>query len=358
MKTLKILLLFIATAVLLGSCNDDEEFAKPTIKFDPESPIVAEFTSGTYAVDVQVTIKADAKIKTTVVNVYIDGSIDNARSSAQTAAVNGDRNEADFVFRLRDALTEASFETSVVYEVIITDQKDQETKERFTINKTAEPAVTYTYTVTVKSGDLLIEGATVTVNEDLEETTNENGVATFTLEAGEYTYTVAKEGYEESTGTFTVTENGNYGVNLTATTTELSAWSSEITMGMKGSWTEDPAYPKAVGEPYGFEYKTNGTDGANMHIDAVNNAKFVEVTATEAEGFTTSQSLVEKFDASTQVEAIMQPFVGGAKAFAAKTFISRVPDGSNYKYFLIKTTAAQQHYDNNATSHIKFVEKH
>jgi Leucine-rich repeat (LRR) protein len=65
--------------------------------------------------------------------------------------------------------------------------------------------VTYTVTFNVTDeGSDAIEGATVSITGEEDQTTNSSGVATFDLTNGTYDYTVTADGYEDASGNFTV----------------------------------------------------------------------------------------------------------------------------------------------------------
>lgn len=335
MKNLKILFAFFAFAAFFASCGPEEELLAPEITFNPSTnPVVASFTDGVYNVDVHVTVVAEAKIKTTVIERYDDGDLNTTVSETLTAAVSGDRNETDFTFTMTDALNEADFSNNVRYKIIITDQQDQVTSQNYTVQKSA---TTYTHTFTVKSGATVIEGATVTI-EGVENTTNNNGVAAFELSEGTFSYTVTKTGYNTATGNITVTGNGSTDVDLTPATTALSEYSAEIQMIMGGT----------QGQAYGLNYTTNG-DGTAIHIDAFGNAQFVELAN---DSYTTVEDLQAAYDAGTKITTILQPFDYNSKAFSAKYFISNY----NGTLYLIKTTAGK--VITSAQNYVKFVEKH
>ncbi|MDR2011344.1 MAG: carboxypeptidase-like regulatory domain-containing protein [Bacteroidales bacterium] len=340
MKTVKILLLFVATIAMLSGCKDDEEFAKPTISFvGTENPVVAEFVGGVYGVSVQVAIKAEGKIKTTVIKKYIDGSVNDAQSNALTNAVSGDRNQTDFAFTLTDAINEADFETSVKYEVIITDQENQETKATYTVNKSAAPVTTYTHTFTVKEGTTnVIQGATVTINDEVK-TTNENGVASFTLEAGEYNYSVAKEGYVDATGTFTVAEDGNTNVELTPETTPLSDWGAEIRIDIQQENTT-----------IGVKYSTN-PDASHMKIvPATGWENFVVLTSAD---YTTVEELVAAYESKTPVAEHITEYTA-SKAYSEFYLITKKGD----EYVLVHNYKAIHYMDGgNAINYMLFKAK-
>ena len=66
-----------------------------------------------------------------------------------------------------------------------------------------EITYTVTFNVTDESTNAL-EGATVKVSGEGEQTTNSSGVATFNLTNGTYDYTVTADGYDDANGNFTV----------------------------------------------------------------------------------------------------------------------------------------------------------
>lgn len=339
MKNLKILFVFLAAVAFFASCGNETEYEAPKISFTPTTnPVVAEFTDGVYNVNVQYTIVAEAKIKTIAIERYDDGDINNAISGTLTDAVNGDRNETEFTFSMTDALLETAFNNNIRYKVIVTDQQDQVTSSEYHVLKTAE---TYQVTFTVKAdASTVISGATVSINS-LSEVTDDNGQVTFNLAAGTYEYTVEKENYNPATGSITVSSEAvTENVTLTASTTSLSNWSSDITIEMLGT----------NGYAYGLAYTTNG-DGSSIHIDAYSGAEFVELTS---EDYSTVQDLKAAFDAGTKITKILQPFTfnPSAKDYSPKYFISRVGD----VLYLIKTTNAVVHTTNG--NFVKFQEKH
>ncbi|MGI6307779.1 MAG: hemoblobin-interacting domain-containing protein [Dethiobacteria bacterium] len=69
---------------------------------------------------------------------------------------------------------------------------------------TAPAAATYVVTFAVKDGENAIEGAAIEVKDSAGEVVVPEEDGTYELEAGDYTYTVTREGYKEATGAFTV----------------------------------------------------------------------------------------------------------------------------------------------------------
>jgi len=66
---------------------------------------------------------------------------------------------------------------------------------------------TYTVTFNVKSNEVEIEGATITINGITETLTSDiDGIATVELESGDYEFSVAANDYEVYSGSFTVVD--------------------------------------------------------------------------------------------------------------------------------------------------------
>lgn len=277
MKTLKIMLLFVATLAMLNACNNNEEkFADPKITLPANEE--RDF-SNEVALLFKVKIEAEAKIDKIKITERLYAADNDMTSKDITSTQDGLKSysgNTTFEFNFDKIYTVAELDGKVKLELVF----DVTDKEGVTKTKI--------YTVTKKAGE--------------------------------------EPGPEE---------------------TPLSDWSDEITMGMEGQSVG--TYPADAGEVYGFKYKTNG-DGSNMHIEAIGGAQFVLVT----EDFTMQEDLIAAYNEGTKENVVYQPFVGGAKSFSSKMFISHVGD----KYYLIKTTAAVQHHSSAPGSFIKFVEKH
>lgn len=95
----------------------------------------------------------------------------------------------------------------------------------------------YTVTFTVTSGTSPIEGATVNF-DGTDYTTNTSGIATITdVEAGTYSYTVSMTGYDDETGSVTVTDAD---INEPVTLTPVGVGTT--------SFSQVSAYPNPFGE--------------------------------------------------------------------------------------------------------------
>ncbi len=91
----------------------------------------------------------------------------------------------------------------------------EEVIQNFTVTdsgKTVTVGLTVPYTVTVKSGDTLVSGATVTLGGAAPDSINGN-VYTFSVAAGDYTLSVSKSGYTAQSAT--VTAAAVYGTGTT-----------------------------------------------------------------------------------------------------------------------------------------------
>jgi hypothetical protein len=182
-----------------------------------------------------------------------------------------------------------------------------------------------------------LQDATVTIGE-VEKITDKDGEARFELEAGEYTYVVSKEGYDDEDGTVTVEENMDKIeiVIMKVSTTPLGDWYDEFKLGHKGqSWSE---YKEKVCEAVGIEYTGNNTSvtPATFILKATSGSEFVIVTSDD---YTTKEELVEVFEAGAKVTEFETGFDVATKAFAPKIFIAK----NGEEYLLVKTTAAEQH---------------
>lgn len=80
-----------------------------------------------------------------------------------------------------------------------------------------EEVTTRTLNFTVNDGNSPVENATVAIGDVTSTTGSAGGCSLQNISDGEHTVTVTKEGYENYTGTITVSENNtSFTVSLTA----------------------------------------------------------------------------------------------------------------------------------------------
>lgn len=121
-------------------------------------------------------------------------------------------------------------------------------------------APTYTVTFTVKEGETLLQGATVELAGNGQQTTDISGIATFTGVgiANNIAYTVSKTGYNSSTGTVSVVDKDE-SVNVSLV---IKTFTIASTAGENG--TIDPLGEQTVN--YGANKTFTVTASANYHI--------------------------------------------------------------------------------------------
>ncbi len=89
--------------------------------------------------------------------------------------------------------------------IIAKDKEAKEIKKTFTVTYHKEEPILYKVSLEIKDdkGELVID-SNITIKDDEDKVVDEEDDGTYKLKAGEYSYIIAKEGFEEATGTITV----------------------------------------------------------------------------------------------------------------------------------------------------------
>lgn len=103
------------------------------------------------------------------------------------------------------------------------------------LKENANPSSAPTLTITVKSGDSAVSGASVTIGETTKST-GSDGKTSFTLDYDDYLVEVSKSGYESATETLAFRSNHkNFEIELEAETPVVTTGTVSVTVTYKGN---------------------------------------------------------------------------------------------------------------------------
>lgn len=274
MKTVKILLLFVASLAILSSCKKEE----PTIKFNPTA------TSSTV-------IFTDADVSELIFDVIVDAEagINSFKitetayagsevKTTETRTAEGYSGEKSYTYNFTETekYTKTYFgdvtKVEILFEVI--DKKDQKASLKYTLNGPEAPT-TYKVTFTVN-----VDDAKITLGGGEP---NGEGEYVFEKEAGEYDYTVVKEGYEPATGTITVVDED---------ITEDVVLEQKLDEAIPHTWTRTGTQESPY-DPVGLKYK-NANEAKAVYAPIVKNTASKMVNLSEHFGEITTKEQLKK----------------------------------------------------------------
>lgn len=328
MKTVKILLLFVAAVAMLSACKDDDEIAKPTLSFTNNVTSEEIDFSAAASKDVlfNVTVKAEGKIKNfTVKEYYVKADGKNSNEITDAKNYSG---KTDYTYTYEKTYTAADFAdgvTKIEVEFYVVDNEGQGATKVFTITQKGTTTDGYKVTFTVKdAAGTAIQDAEIEFNGKKQTTYVFEGIA-----AGDHAYKVNKSGYSEKTGTVNVKDQDvTVDVVLDAT---LGAYTrAGIVLKENGGQNvtyDGVTYSSAENTVMGIKYKGNygSTSPYTARIETISaTATLVEVNN---DSYTTVDALETAYTAGTKVSTI-DFYSDDMKAYAVKYFISKV--GENY----------------------------
>lgn len=340
MKTLKIMLFFVAVLAILAGCNKDKTYADPTLAFENNVAIAElDFSTLTSATATfKANIDAEAKIKELIVTESIHPLVEGGSIVTKPVTVaSGYANQTKHTYQFTKDYTKSEFAaiSKVVIKVEVIDKEGVRVSKEFTIK---EKSYTQPVTFTVKDeANADITDAVI----KLGETTNAAGTYVFNVLAGTYNYEVTKAGFVTATGTVEVTTTAvTKDIVLRAA---LSDWSANemIAIASQTGYASYNGVRVTVSESakIGGKYTTNPS-GTQAKLELASNCQgFVEVAdAATADTYKSQADLAQAYAAGTSKTELLLTFEFHAKVVPEKIFISKLTDGT---YSLVKYVDGQ-----------------